>query len=84
MGRSFGFDCAIKLSDRINQISEKFALMETLRKKFTRIPYPENKVYQMLSFVLGAYLSQRISAPRGRPDMTAMIKFTSHLIKKPS
>ena len=57
MGRGFVFECAIKLSDRIKQLSEKLALMETLRKKFTRIFYTENKVYQMLSFVLRAYLS---------------------------
>jgi hypothetical protein len=45
MGRSFDFGCAVKLSDRITLISEKLVLMETLRKKSTRILYPENKGY---------------------------------------
>jgi hypothetical protein len=84
MGRGLDFGCVNKLSDGVIIISEKIELMETLRKKSTRILYPENKGYKMLSFMLRAYLSQRITATRGRPDMRKQIKFIPHPIKTQS
>jgi len=75
------------LSDRIILISDKPALMETLRKKSTRISYPENKAYQVLSFMLRANLSQRTAAPRSCPEninmMTVKLKFLPLPIKNP-